>query len=151
MLRRRRTRVVPRGLARQCLAALVGLALAFALAASLARPAGRYFYCEAMGLLPLDPCRAAPAASDGPSTPEGLLDQTRPDCCEVFTLRALPDGATRASPNVPPATVVAVLPAVAATNNADERLAHHVPATGRAPPRPPGKQRAHAHNQVFLT
>ncbi|HEX8796099.1 MAG TPA: hypothetical protein VF765_34350 [Polyangiaceae bacterium] len=142
---------MPSGLARQCMAALVGLALAFALAASLARPAGRYFYCEAMGLLPQDPCRAAPAASDGRSTPEGRLDPTRYDCCEVFTLRALPAGATNPSPNVPPATVIAVLPAVAATDAADERLAHHVRATGRAPPRPPDKQRVHAHNQVFLT
>jgi hypothetical protein len=142
---------VPRGLVRQCLAALVGLALSFALVASLARPGGRYFYCEAMGLLPTDPCRAAPAASDGRSTSEDCLDQTRPDCCEVFTLRALPDGATRAPTNVPPAAVVALLPAVAAIETAPEPLAHHVPATWRAPPRPPGKLRAHAHNQVFLT
>ena len=151
MSRRRRTRVVPRGLARQCLAALVGLALSFALVASLARPGGRYFYCEAMGLLPLDPCRAAPAASDGRSAPEDCVDQTRPDCCEVVTLRALPDGATNAPTNVPPATVVVVLPAVAATDTGDERLVHNVRSKWRAPPRPPGKQRTHAHNQVFLT
>jgi hypothetical protein len=150
MLRRRRTRVLPHGLARQCLAALIGLALSIALVASLARPAGRYFYCEAMGLLPLDPCRAAPAATDGPSSPEDSLDQTRHDCCEVITLRALPDGATKAPTNVPSATVVAVLPAVAATDTGDERV-HDVRSTWRAPPRPSGKLRAHAQNQVFLT
>ena len=151
MSRRRRTRVVPRGLGRQCLAALVGLVLSFALVASLARPGGRYFYCEAMGLLPLDPCRAALAASDGPSTPEDRLDETRHDCCEVLTLRALPDGATGAPTNVPAATVVAVLPALAETDMADGRLLDHVRLTWRVPPRPPGKQRTHAHYQVFLT
>jgi hypothetical protein len=142
---------VPRGPGRQWLAALVGLVLSFALVASLARPGGRYFYCEAMGLLPLDPCRAAPAASDGPSTPEDRLDETRHDCCEVVTLRALPDGATKAPTNVPAATVVAVVPAVAETDTADERLVHQVRLPWRVPPRPPGKQRTHANNQVFLT
>jgi hypothetical protein len=48
---------------RRVVVALTALLLSFAFVSGLARPQGRYFYCEAMGLLASDPCAAA-ARSD---------------------------------------------------------------------------------------
>lgn len=151
MLSWRRQGWVRRGLSRRLVGALLGLVLALSLVASLTHAGGRYFYCEAMGLLPSDPCRSAPAAEDDASSTTNVLGEQRRDCCEVITLRSLPDAATRIVPSVPPAGVVAVVPAVGPQLAADARGSRAQRYASSAPPRPPDKLRAHVFNQVFLT
>jgi hypothetical protein len=88
---------------------------AFVVLTGLVRAGGRYFYCDAFGLLTFDPC----ASADGQTPPcplESLQSQPE-DCCQQIVLPALPDGAPTQSASVPPAGVVATLPA------ADHRVA----------------------------
>lgn len=107
----KRTRAV-KGLPRRVGLAIVGLLLSFALLSGFARANGRYFYCEAMGMMATDPCAAA-AAHRGEQS-DSPLREARPghsDCCEIVTLPSLPQGTASASSAVPPPALVALVPA----------------------------------------
>jgi hypothetical protein len=87
------------------------LVLAFAVLFGIVQSGGRYFYCEALGLLPSDPC--AEAARDGHTKcPLGTLSERHADCCEIVTLAAMPQAARAAGPSVAPAAFVAITPAL---------------------------------------
>lgn len=87
------------------------LVLAFAIFCGIAQSGSRYFYCEALGLLPSDPC--ADAARDGHSkNPLGTLTEHHADCCEIVTLAVMPQAAQAAAPSIAPAALVATLPAL---------------------------------------
>jgi hypothetical protein len=87
------------------------LVLAFAVLFGIAQSGSRYFYCEALGLLPSDPCAEAATEGHGKS-PLGTLSEHHADCCEIVTLAAMPRAAQAAGPSVAPAPLVAVLPAL---------------------------------------
>jgi hypothetical protein len=72
---------------------------------------GRYFYCEALGLLPSDPCAEASADGRGKS-PLGMLSERRADCCEIVTLATMPPAARSAGPSVAPAARISIVPAL---------------------------------------
>ena len=96
---------------RRLAAALAGLLLTFAMLTGFAQANGRYFYCEAMGLMATDPCAAAASRGEQGGNP---LTEARPgssDCCEIVTLPSLPQGTTTASSAVPPPALVALVPA----------------------------------------
>jgi hypothetical protein len=87
------------------------LVLAFAVLFGIVHSGGRYFYCEALGLLPTDPC----AAASGDAHSKGPLDTVGEhpvDCCEIVTLAAMPQGAIAAGPSVARAALVATIPAL---------------------------------------
>jgi hypothetical protein len=82
--------------------------LAFAVLCAIVHAGGRYFYCEALGLLPSDPC--AQTARDAHSEcPSGTLSEHHADCCEIVTLAAMPQAAQAAGPSVAPAALVAII------------------------------------------
>jgi hypothetical protein len=91
-------------------AAVARLVLAFAVLFGVLHSGGRYFYCEALGLLPSDPCAEA-ARDDHNKSPLGVLGERRADCCEIVTLAAMPQAAQASGPGVAPAARVAVMPA----------------------------------------
>jgi hypothetical protein len=91
-------------------AAAARLVLAFAVLLGIVHSGGRYFYCEALGLLPSDPCAEA-ARDDHNKSPLGVLGERRADCCEIVTLAAMPQAAQASGPGVAPAARVAVMPA----------------------------------------
>jgi hypothetical protein len=85
--------------------------LAFAVLFGVVQSGGRYFYCEALGLLPSDPC--AEAARDAHSkSPLDTVTEHQADCCEIVTLAAMPQAAQAAGPSVAPAAFVAIVPAL---------------------------------------
>ena len=86
------------------------LVLAFAVLFGIVQSGGRYFYCEALGLLPSDPCAGA-ARDDHSKSPLGTLSEHPADCCEIVALEAMPRAAQAAGPSVAPAALVAILPA----------------------------------------
>jgi hypothetical protein len=86
------------------------LVLALAVVFGIVRSGGRYFYCEAFGLLPFDPCAEASREPCGKG-PSGTLGEQPRDCCAIVTLAATPDGAQAARPSVPPAACRPILPA----------------------------------------
>jgi hypothetical protein len=87
------------------------LVLAFAVLFGIVQSGGRYFYCDALGLLASDPC--AEAARDGHAKcPLGTLSEHHADCCEIVTLAAMPQAARAAGPSVAPAALVAIMPAL---------------------------------------
>lgn len=131
--------------------ALAGLALALAFVTALARPAGRYFYCESMGMLPFDPCVEAPA-DVAPPEAASALHALHHDCCAQMTIPPLPQGAVAAAPAVPRPALATLLPApvFASAASAPPPGAHATRLDRRrAPPRPPGASRAEL--MVFLT
>jgi hypothetical protein len=81
----------------------------FAVVCGIAQSGSRYFYCEALGLMPSDPCVQSERGGDTDGCGKSLSEK-RADCCEVVTLPAMPDGARAASPSVSPAGLVAILP-----------------------------------------
>jgi hypothetical protein len=94
---------------RRAAVALGYLLLAFAVVCGIAQSGSRYFYCEALGLMPSDPC--VEAARGGETDPCGTsLSEKLADCCEVVTLPAMPEAARAASPTVVPPAVVAIVP-----------------------------------------
>jgi hypothetical protein len=110
----------------------------------------RYFYCEALGLLPTDPCAQA-SKGDAGKSPLGTASERTDDCCEVITLAAMPQAAQAAGPSIAPAACVAVLPARGLADAAD------LPAAAprdrafdrwRPPPRAPNDVRVEL--RVFL-
>lgn len=142
-----------RGLPRRVGLAIVGLLLSFAILSGFARANGRYFYCEAMGMMATDPCAAAAAhrgeRTDGPST------EARPghsDCCEIVTLPSLPQGTTTASSAVPSPALVALIPGAPLADLLLGRARAH-PDRARERWRPLRRSAAQARAQlmVFLT
>ena len=137
---------------RRVATALGTLILAFALLAGMLRSGGRYFYCEAMGLSPSDPCVAANPSHPHSNNP---ADEVRPqhiDCCEIVTLPSMPEGARAEGPSVPPAAVHIVATPVQALDPAHadaSRLRERASAHWRAPPR--SSNQIHARLMVFLT
>ncbi len=95
----------------RALAAAAHWVLAFAVLFGIVHSGGRYFYCEALGLLPSDPCAEAAGEAHNKS-PFGMLGERPADCCEIVTLAAMPQGAQVAAPSVAPAARVAILPAL---------------------------------------
>jgi hypothetical protein len=124
--------------------------MAFAVLSGIVRSGGRYFYCDALGLLPYDPC--AEASSDTHcESPLGTLSERRADCCEVVALAAMPQVAQAADPTIAPAPWVGLLPprpftgptSFAAPWGVDRELEKW-----RPPPRAPNEARARL--MVFL-
>jgi hypothetical protein len=87
------------------------LVLAFAMVFGIVHSGARYFYCEAFGLLPFDPCAEARCELHSKS-PSDMLGERPADCCEIVTLAATPQAAQAAIPSVRPAPCVAILPAL---------------------------------------
>ena len=87
------------------------LLLAFVVLFGILHSGGRYFYCEALGLLPSDPCAEAARDAHGTS-PLGAVGERRADCCEIVTLAAMPQAAKAAAPGVAPAARAALMPAL---------------------------------------
>ena len=139
-------------LARQVGAALAGILLSLWIVSGFAQANGRYFYCEAMGLMATDPCAAA--ASRG-ERGDGPLTEARPgnaDCCAIVTLPSLPHGTTTASSAVPPPAMVALVPAAPLLDRLFDGARAH-PDRAREQWRPVQRSAAQARAQlmVFLT
>jgi hypothetical protein len=100
-----------RGPLPRAVAAVAHWVLALAVIFGVVHSGGRYFYCEAHGLLPSDPCAEA-ARGDRGTCPSGTLSEHHADCCEIVTLAAMPQAAQAAGPGVAPAARVALLPAL---------------------------------------
>ena len=95
----------------RAVAPVAHVVLALAVLFGIVQSGGRYFYCEALGLLPSDPC--AEASRDAHSTsPLGMLSERHTDCCEIVTLAAMPQAAQPAAPKVAPAARGALMPAL---------------------------------------
>ena len=81
MIRLDNVRSVPRDRATRrwrfprAIATLAHLVLAFAVVFGIAHSGSRYFYCEALGLLPSDPCAGASSDAHGQG-PSGTLSET---------------------------------------------------------------------------
>lgn len=121
MLKFRRNRSTKRRRLPRTVVAAAHWVLAFAIVFGIVHSGGRYFYCEAFGLLPFDPCVDASTACHH-YRPLGMLCE-RPDavdlaglphtdCCEIVTLAAMPQAAPSGGPAVAPAARLAVLPAL---------------------------------------
>jgi hypothetical protein len=132
--------------------ALCSLLLTFAIVSGLARAHGRYFYCEAMGLLATDPCAAAAARGGSDVAPDAEARQSDTDCCEHLVIPPTPESTTVGARVVPPPALVAIL---APTSSRGEQPATaHGRLNGslqrwRVPPRHAGELRAQL--MVFLT
>jgi hypothetical protein len=85
--------------------------LAIAVVFGMVHAGSRYFYCEALGLLPSDPCAAAASSEGHGKSGLSVLGEPTEDCCEVVTLAAMPRAAQAAGPGIAPAPWVAVIPA----------------------------------------
>lgn len=124
--------------------------LALALLTGLAHANGRYFFCEAMGLLQGDPCVAAAAIdADGDDSPS--VRATHDDCCEVLTLPPMPAGEELSPPVVRSSPVVAAACAVPTQvlHPSSALSTHSLHESWRAPPISARQLRAQL--MVFLT
>ncbi len=124
--------------------AAVHMVLALALLFGMVQSGGRYFYCEALGLLPSDPCASAACREHHEGTAR-VLSERRADCCEIVTLEALPQAAQAAVPAVSPAPFFAILPAAylaAERGFAPVRRDAQTPELWRPPPLASGECRA---------
>ncbi len=138
---------------RQVAVALLGLLLSFAIVSGMGRPHGRYFYCEAMGLLATDPCTAgALSPIDQDVGPAPAVRQSHGDCCELVIVPSMQESTLGAAQAVPPPPFAATLPA------APTRCGLTTTSRGRPdrsferwrlPPPYPGELRARL--SVFLT
>jgi hypothetical protein len=127
------------------------LLLAFAVVCGIARSGARYFYCEALGLLPYDPCVQGAHTHDA-NAPEQALREQLPDCCTVLTLPAVPEGARVANPSVLPAPRVALLPALTVFDSSvNPELHSRKPFFERWRPPPRAANEVRAQRMVFLT
>jgi hypothetical protein len=121
--------------------------LAIAVLFGVLHSGSRYFYCEALGLLPSDPCAAA--SSDAHSkTPLQTLSERTADCCEIVTLGAMPPAAQAAGPGVAPAARVDIVPARWLAGRIDSEAPSRAFQRWRPPPRASGEVRAEL--MVFL-
>lgn len=110
----------------------------------------RYFYCEGLGLSSSDPC--AQGAERPESCPLDSIDRQNIDCCSVIRMPSMPDGARASAPTVPPAGVVAILPAIQdamACSWRESLRAARANGRWRKPPRASAERRAEL--MVFLT
>src|SRR5260221_11428193 len=99
-----------RGRMPRVIAAAAHLVLAFAVLCGIVHAGARYFYCEALGLLPSDPC--AEVSGDGHGKrPLDALSEHHADCCEIVTLIPMPRAAQAAGPHVAHAAREAIAPA----------------------------------------
>jgi hypothetical protein len=131
--------------------ALAALLVAVALAASLVSAGTHYFYCEAMGVVAVDPCRAA--VRDGLDG-VAAVRAAHTDCCELVTLPPLPSAARGPDVGVAPALRVSLLLALPAMGlGAEGRAAFSRPRAWleRWPTAPPSPSAARARLMVFLT
>jgi hypothetical protein len=110
----------------------------------------RYFYCEALGLMPSDPCIEASPDAQGKS-PLAMLGERRADCCEIVTLAAMPRAAQAAGLRVAPAACVAVVPALGFVDPSDSASPVRVErAFERWRPPPRASNDVRAQLMVFL-
>ncbi len=142
------------GLPRRFAVVFASLLVSLALIAGLSRPSGRYFYCEAMGMLPFDPCAAAAAEHENSADEDSTatIREYHTDCCDVVNVPPAPRAASAETPTVPPPALLAVLPALDFTRVlpvAPPRITISTFEKWRIPPRPPGQARAQL--MVFLT
>jgi hypothetical protein len=124
--------------------------LALAVLFGIVQSGGRYFYCEALGLLPSDPCAEASGGGHSKS-PFGMLSERHTDCCEIVTLAAMPQAARAAAPKVAPAARVALIPALWLAGGADSAAPSAVDRAferWRLPPR--ASKEVRARLMVFL-
>jgi hypothetical protein len=133
--------------------ALAGLVLSFAVVAGAVRAGGRYFYCDAMGMLQWDPCARGSSSRD-PADPAGSVASHHVDCCQVGTLPSLPRGSTVAASSVPPPPLRAIVPVpdLLLERSASGPLGPSATSAlerWRGPPRSPAARRAEL--MVFLT
>ncbi|MDP9002202.1 MAG: hypothetical protein M3O46_19085 [Myxococcota bacterium] len=134
------------------LALAVGhLLLAFAVVCGIARSGARYFYCEALGLLPYDPCVQGAQSHDA-NAPERALREQLPDCCTVLTLPSVPAGERVVNPSVLSAPLVALLPALPVFDSSVNPELHSAkPFFERWRPPPRAASQIRAQRMVFLT
>ena len=138
-----------RGFWRATAVAFAQLALAFAIFSGIGHSGARLFYCEAFGLMATDPCAEASPSQRGPVE---AFDRQVADCCEAVTLPAMPQGARAASPSVPPAARVAIVPAGwLAVRWTPKELRSPKAAMQRWRPPPRGPSELRAQLMVFLT
>lgn len=132
------------------LEAAAHVVLALAVLFGIVQSGGRYFYCEALGLLPSDPC--AEASLDGHSkSPLGMLSERHTDCCEIVTLAAMPQAAQAAAPKVAPAARVAIIPALWLAARVDSAALSAIDrAFERWRPPPRASKEVRAQLMVFL-
>jgi hypothetical protein len=124
--------------------------LAMAVVLGIMHSGGRYFYCEAFGLLPFDPCAEASGKSHSES-PWGMLSEHHVDCCEIVTLTGMPQAAQAAAPTIAPAAWVAIIPALSLEGPADATDPSRVDrAHERWRPPPRASKDVRARLMVFL-
>jgi hypothetical protein len=83
------------------------LLVAIAVLLGIAQAGTRYFYCEGLGLSATDPC--AQGATRHSPCPLASFDRESFDCCQVLTMRSMPEGARSIVPAVPSAGLLAIL------------------------------------------
>ena len=138
--------------------ALSSLVLAFTIVTGLFQANTRYFYCESMGLLRVDPC-VAYAHRDALPPPMDEVSQTPFTCCATGKLGAIPAATAVDQLRVPSARLVAVVVPPSAhlhlrvevstlANSAVAEL-RRVGQRGRIPPRRARDLRA--QSMIFLT
>jgi hypothetical protein len=140
---------IRKGLPRAFAVGAVQLLLALAVVCGTLQAGSRYFYCEAFGLSASDPCAAR--TTSGSACPFQSIERQSPDCCSVITLPSMPEGASPDEPRVPPAIIVAILPAREYVRPMAGLFADgFAPAVSRweRPPRPGGELRTQL--MVFL-
>lgn len=101
-----RRRMLPWQVVARAWCALVAVAVLF----GIVQARTRYYYCDSLGLSASDPC--AHEVTRGLRCPLASFDRAPFDCCEVITMPSMPEGARAAPRSVPPAGVIAVLPAI---------------------------------------
>ena len=112
---------------------------------------GRYFYCEAMGVVQADPCVAASHDRSARGTSREARERHL-DCCEVGTLPSTPSATLgRARTVAPPALVAVIAPCelVAPQSVNDLRCSRVGHARWRPPPHAATQRRSEL--MVFLT
>lgn len=143
---RRRSRILPRAVIARASCLLVAIAVLF----GIAQAGARYFYCEGLGLSATDPC--AQGATHHSPCPLASFGRDPFDCCQVLTMRSMPEGARSIVPVVPSAGLLAILSPV---HRADASLWNgrivvaREGERGRAPPSSSSERRAQL--MVFLT
>ena len=158
MLAAIRKRLTLRRRSRRGMAAVAHMVLALAVVFAVVKSGGRYYYCEALGLMPSDPCAEASRAARG--APDALaescpdmqrtLSEHHADCCEVVTLSAMPRAAGAVGPSVAPAAWVATVPAPGLVDPTRSPELAIEPAFDRWRPPPRDASAACAKLMVFL-
>ena len=136
---------------RRVAARFAGLLLSFALLSGLTHANARYFYCEAMGLLAIDPCATGVSGENHDTAPVAELRPRHFDCCEVITLPSLPASTTMSTVTVANAPCTATIPAAAFIDVVHLQSTRAAADAERQ--RTPPRSAAHARAQlmVFLT